>query len=186
MGADCIPSRSGVCTAAAGAPAAPTPTLAPSGVRCAHVGLPPTHIAATLAANIARAWTCTNLPAEAVMDVGDTNKVILTQQTLTQGRLLNVTTREPYFPRYILARAGQGGPVLAAQKLEPFAMRAAMDGYFWVAQENTGENPSLNLECTVAVHLCSRKFPRKLPKKNSMFLCTEQAPFVTSTAYARR
>jgi hypothetical protein len=71
--------------------------------------------------NIARAWTCTNLPSAAVMDVGDTNKVVLTQQTLTQGRKLTVTTREPYFPRTILARAGAGGPVLASQNWNPSA-----------------------------------------------------------------
>jgi hypothetical protein len=93
----------------------------------------PTNPAACLV-NVARPWTCTNLPSAAVMDVGDTNKVIVTQQTLTQGRKLTVTTREPYFPRYILARAGTGGPILASQKLEPFTLRAAVDGYFWVAQ----------------------------------------------------
>jgi hypothetical protein len=93
----------------------------------------PTNPAACLV-NVARPWTCTNLPSAAVVDVGDTNKVIVTQQTLTQGRKLTVTTREPYFPRYILARAGTGGPILASQKLEPFSMRAAMDGFFWVAQ----------------------------------------------------
>jgi hypothetical protein len=93
----------------------------------------PTDPAACLV-NVARPWTCTNLPAAAVMDAGDTNKIIVTQQTLTQGRKLTVTTREPYFPRYILARAGQGGPILASQKLEPFTLRAAMDGFFWVAQ----------------------------------------------------
>jgi hypothetical protein len=93
----------------------------------------PTNPAACLV-NVTRPWTCTNLPSAAVMDVGDTNKVIVTQQTLTQGRKLTVTTREPYFPRYILARAGTGGPILASQKIEPFSLRAAMDGFFWVAQ----------------------------------------------------
>ena len=79
-------------------------------------------------------WTCTNLPVEVVVHAGDTNKTVMTQQLLTKGRNLTLTRKDMYRTGYVIARAGQGGPILASQKLEPFTLRAAVDGVFWVAQ----------------------------------------------------
>jgi hypothetical protein len=84
--------------------------------------------------NVARVWACTNLPADVVVSAGDSNKTVLTQQLLSQGRNLTLTRKDAYRPDYVVARLGQGGPVLCSQRIEPFTMRAAVDGFFWVAQ----------------------------------------------------
>jgi hypothetical protein len=69
-----------------------------------------------------------------VVYAGDTNKTVMTQQLLTKGRNLTLTRKDVYRPDYVVARIGQGGPVLCSQKIESFTLRAAVDGFFWVAQ----------------------------------------------------
>ncbi|MFZ4396655.1 MAG: DUF2341 domain-containing protein, partial [Kiritimatiellia bacterium] len=101
-----------------------------------------------------RQWTCTNMPASAVLESDDSVSLLWTNQIA----MLNMSAIEK--AHYLVARAWQGGPILASSQLDGFWIQGAVDSYMWVV-ETYPDGSALwqtslvakNLPSTVAIDL---------------------------------
>lgn len=75
-----------------------------------------------------REWTVAGMPAAAVYETD--SSVAVTQN----GQTLSLTASEANGEHVIVARAGEGGPILASKKLDTCWIQNAADGYFWTVQ----------------------------------------------------
>src|SRR5207245_6282234 len=80
-----------------------------------------------------RVWDCPNLPAEAVIEADSRLKCQLVNTLANGGRQFALTT-DAAEPRYVIARLGSNGPILANTVVQGFRLFSANETEFGVLQ----------------------------------------------------